>query len=198
MRRQRVLISAIVATVVFIGLVIVLAVIFRPAVTTNPAEVAERVNVLEGSTNDCVVCHQSSTPGIVQQYGYSTMAAANVSCESCHEVDADAPNAIEHEGTWVVNSPSPAMCQECHAAEVAQFNQSRHALPAYVAVAGAEELSAEHLELYLNVSEGHPDPSRARNAIAALEGDDLTPFTCYGCHNVGRPQADGSVGECQP
>ncbi len=196
MRNQKVLISAVVATVVFVGLAIVLAVIFRPTVeATN--EHGQRENVLADSDNACVDCHEDTTPGIVQQYGMSTMAAADVECEACHEVAADYPGAVEHEGTFVVNSPSPAMCEDCHSAEVAQFGQSRHSLPAYVAVAGAQDLSEDHLEHYLNITEGQPNPDRSRNAIAALEGDVLTRFTCYGCHNIGRPHEDGSAGECQ-
>jgi hydroxylamine dehydrogenase len=196
MQRQRVLITAAVATVIFIGLAVVLAVIFRPMATAEEGH-AERENVLVQSTNDCVTCHANTTPGIVAQYGVSTMAAADVSCEACHQVAADYPNAIEHEGTYVVNSPSPAMCEDCHTAEVAQFAQSRHGLPAYVAVAGSQNLSDVHLEQYLSVTEGQPSPDKSRNAIAALEGDDLTRFTCYGCHNIGRPHEDGSAGECQ-
>ncbi len=197
MSRQRVLITAVVATVVFIGLAVVLAVIFRPATTGGEGGVAERVNVLAGSTNDCVTCHANSTPGIIQQYGHSTMAAANVKCEDCHEVTADYPNAIEHEGTYVLNSPTPALCQTCHAAEVAQYNASRHGLPAYVAVAGSQELSETHLAQYFAIPEGQPSTDKSRNAIAVLEGDAMTRFTCYACHNIGRPHEDGSVGECQ-
>ncbi len=196
MSRQRVLISAAVVTVVFVGLVIVLAVIFRP--TETPVEErGERINVLVGSTNPCVECHARTTPGIVQQYGVSTMAAADVTCQNCHEVSADYPGAVEHEGTWVLRSPTPAMCETCHAAEVAQFGQSRHSLPAYVAVAGATELREDHLNHYLSITEGQPLGDRSRNAIAELEGDTLTRFTCYGCHNIGRPHEDGSAGECQ-
>jgi hydroxylamine dehydrogenase len=195
MGNQRVLITAVVATVVFLAIVSVVAVIFRPAEDTVAA--AERVNVLEGSDNECVDCHERSSPGIVQQYGVSSMAAADVSCEACHEVDEDYPTAIEHEGTWVVNSPTPGICEECHSAEVSQFGQSRHGLPAYVAVMGATELSEVHLEQYLRVTEGQPNPDRSRNAIAAIEGDALIRFTCLGCHDIGKAQEDGSAGECQ-
>lgn len=194
MKTQRVFITATVAVIVFLALVAVLAVILRPV--GESVETAARINVLEGSDNECVRCHRNNTPGIVQQYGHSTMAAADVTCENCHEVDESYPNAIEHEGTWVVNSPSPGICEECHSAEVAQYNQSRHGIPAYVAVAGTDGLSTEHRAQYDRITEGQP-MNRSRNAIAGLEGDDLTRFTCYGCHNIGRPQADGSAGECQ-
>jgi hypothetical protein len=157
----------------------------------------ESINVLENSSNECVQCHASNTPGIVDQYGHSTMAAANVDCEDCHEVDSDYPGGTEHEGTYVLASPSAAMCERCHPAEVKQYHASRHGLPAYVAMVGSQNLSEEHLAQYEAIPEGQFSPDKSRNAIFALEGPAMTRFTCEGCHNIGRPAEDGSVGECQ-
>lgn len=190
----RVLIIALVAIIVVPGLALVM---FALNQAITPAG-ADRVNVLATSDNACVSCHRNTTPGIVEQYGSSTMAAANVTCENCHEVAADYPGAVEHEGTYVLNAPTTAKCQTCHQNEVAQYNQSRHGLPAYVAVAGTEDLSAEHLELYGAIPEGGyvPDQVKLRNAIAQLEGPEITRFACESCHNIGKPALDGSVGQC--
>lgn len=125
------------------------------------------------------------------------MAAAEVSCRDCHEVSQDYPAAIEHEESFILASPTAAMCQECHEQEVAEFSLSRHGLPAYVAVFGSQNLSAEHLAAYELIPEGLFSPDKSRNAIAAMEGPDLTKFTCESCHNIGKPAADGSVGQCQ-
>jgi len=51
--------------------------------------------------------------------------------------------------------------------------------------------------MYEGIPEGGFAPDKSRNAIANLEGPDLTPFTCEGCHNIGLPAPDGSVGQCQ-
>jgi hypothetical protein len=125
------------------------------------------------------------------------MAAAEVACQNCHEVNQDYPGSVEHEGTYVLRSPTTAMCAKCHQVEVAQYNQSRHGLPAYVAFAGSEDLSPEHLAMYEAIPEGGFSPDKSRNAIAELEGPEMTKFTCEGCHDVGLPAADGSVGQCQ-
>lgn len=154
-------------------------------------------DALATSNDDCVTCHRDETPGIVQQYSFSTMAAAEVSCRDCHEVQIEYPMAVEHEGTFILSAPTSGMCAECHQQEVAEFNQSRHGLPAYIAVFGSKDLSVEHLALYESIPEGQYAPDKSRNAIAALEGPDMTKFTCEGCHNVGKPAADGSVGQCQ-
>jgi hypothetical protein len=188
----RLLIIGLIAVVVVLGLALVVLAIGQPGA---PAE-AKRVNALASSRDECVTCHKRTTPGIVEQYGHSTMAAAEVDCRACHEVKAGYPGAVEHEGTYVLNQPTTAMCERCHAAEVAQFNQSRHGLPAYVAMVGTEDLSPELLAMYESIPEGGFAPDKMRNALFAKEGPAITRFACQGCHDVGKPQADGSVGEC--
>jgi len=189
----RALIYGLVVVVVVIGITLIIMAIGSAGTPT--AE--EEVNALANSNDECVVCHERTTPGIIQQYGHSTMAAAEVACQNCHEVNQDYPGSVEHEGTYVLRSPTTAMCAKCHQAEVAQYNQSRHGLPAYVAFAGSEDLSPEHLAMYEAIPEGGFSPDKSRNAIAELEGPEMTKFTCEGCHNVGLPAADGSVGQCQ-
>ncbi|MEZ4592615.1 MAG: multiheme c-type cytochrome [Chloroflexota bacterium] len=192
----RLLILGLVAVTVVVGLTLVIMAISQRGSETA---VAEPINVLADSDDDCVTCHERNTPGIVEQYGHSTMAAAEVTCRDCHEVDADYPDAVEHEDTYVLTIPTTAMCESCHEAEVAQFNQSRHALPAFVAYAGQDALNAELLAQYSAVPEGGfiDDKVRARNSLHALEGPAITQFACERCHDVGKPAADGSVGQCQ-
>jgi hypothetical protein len=125
------------------------------------------------------------------------MAAADVSCSDCHEVNQDYPGAVEHEGTFVLAEPTPAMCQRCHQNEVAEFNASRHGAPAYAAIWGSEHFTDAQLQLYSAISEGSFDPDKSRNAIFDIEGPAVTKFACQVCHNIGRPQPDGSIGECQ-
>jgi hypothetical protein len=163
-------------------------------VTINPTK---RTNWLEGSIDLCVVCHRIDTPGIIDQFGYSTMAAAGNTCRDCHEVDSTHPEAEAHQGTYRISQPTPLMCQSCHETEVAQFYQSRHALPAYVAMKGTQDLTPEHLSMYESIPEGGFAPDKERNALFVLEGADITRFACKGCHDIGQPHTDGSVGKCQ-
>jgi hydroxylamine dehydrogenase len=188
----RLLIIGLVAAIVVLGLALVVLAIGR---STVPAT-TERADALASSRDKCVVCHRRTTPGIVEQYGHSTMAGAEVSCRNCHEVEADYPGAVEHEGTYVLNQPTTATCERCHAAEVAQYNQSRHGLPAYVAYAGTQDLTPEQLEMYGSIPEGGFAPDKMRNALFAIEGPAITRFACQSCHSIGQPQADGSVGQC--
>lgn len=194
LRSARVLIAGLVVTVVVLGLALVLMTINRASMPEEGP--ARRVNVLANSDDACVTCHRRATPGIVEQYGHSTKAAADVSCQDCHEVAEDYPGAVAHEGTHVLAKPTTAICQQCHASEVAQFEQSRHALPAYVAYAGTGDLTPEQMAAYESIAEGGFRPDRMRNAIFEMEGPELNRFTCQPCHNVGKPAADGSVGKC--
>ena len=170
LRSARLLIAGLVAVIVVLTLALIVMII--PRGTGSVAE--ERVNVLEGSSDRCVACHSNSTPGIVEQYGHSSMAAAKVTCQDCHVVEANYPGSIAHEGVNVLAQPTTAMCEKCHQTEVAQFNQSRHGLPAYVAVAGSQDLSPQLLAVYEGIAEGQYSPNKARNLIAQMEGPEIT------------------------
>jgi hydroxylamine dehydrogenase len=193
LRSVRLLIIGLVVTLAVAGLAVVLLAVGRAATPVPPGQ----VDALANSSDACVTCHRTATPGIVQEFSHSTMAAAKVACRDCHEVKADHPGAEEHEGAYILRQPSAAMCGKCHAAEVAQFNQSRHSLPAYVAVAGSQDLPPVLLAAYQSIPEGQFAPDKARNIIASMEGPDITLFACENCHNVGKPSADLSVGQCQ-
>jgi hydroxylamine dehydrogenase len=189
----RILIIGLVAVIVVLGVALIIFVISHAGTKVNLGE----VNILANSSDKCVTCHKEATPGIVDQLSHSAMASAEVTCRDCHEVKADYPGAVEHEGSYVLAAPTTTMCQKCHEAEVAQYYQSRHSLPAYVAVAGSKDLSPALMAMYQAIPEGSFAPDKARNAIAALEGSAITPFACENCHSIGAPAADGSVGRCE-
>lgn len=192
--KLRLLVIGVVGSGLVIGLALVVLTLGKqPELAQPPAP----VDALASSTDGCVTCHREKSPGIVAQYAHSAMAAAEVTCRDCHEVPGDYPAAVEHEGTYVLQSPTPARCKQCHETEVVQFNASRHGLPSYVAYAGSGHLSPELLAQYQSISEGSYAPDKSRNALYELEGPDVTYFACEACHNIGLPRADGSIGQCQ-
>ncbi len=194
-RSARVLVVGLLSVILVIGLALVILLISHPGGATTPQQT--NVDPLANSTDTCVTCHRNSSPGIIKQFGQSSMARSNVTCRSCHEVAASYPGAELHEGAYILASPTSARCQQCHQVEVAQYNQSRHSLPAYVAVFGTSGLTPAQMTQFQAIPEGGYAPDKARNAIAAREGPNITPFACETCHNVGRPAVDGSVGQCQ-
>ena len=190
----RTVVVGVTATLIVVGLGLIIAGLGERQSLAMPVKA---VDALAESTDPCVTCHRDESPGIVDQFGRSTMAAAGTTCKDCHEVPESYPEAVAHEGTWVLSSPTPAKCRACHEAETDQFYASRHSLPAYVAYAGAQGLSVEMLAKYQAIPEGTYAPDQERNQLYALEGPDVTQFACETCHNVGLPRSDGSVGECQ-
>jgi hydroxylamine dehydrogenase len=190
----RVLVLALVGVIIVLGVILIVMAVGE---SDEVSEGTERIDALANSDNECVECHRRNTPGIVQQYGFSTMAAADVECQDCHEVGDDYPGAVEHEGTYVLNSPTTAMCQNCHTQEVREFQASRHGLPAYVAYNGTVGLTDDQLAEYQAIPEGSFAPDKERNALYELEGEAVTEFACEVCHNVGQPALDGSTGQCQ-
>jgi hypothetical protein len=192
-RPGQTLVIGLVSTLVVLGLALVLVVVQQSQQLSQPAQ----GNIaLAGSSDTCINCHQKVTPGIVAQYHQSSMAAAKVSCRDCHEVPSGYPGAVAHEGTTILSHPTTAKCQTCHQTEVAQFMQSRHSMPAWVAYTGSKDLSPQLMADYQAVPEGQFSPTKDRNAIAALEGSDITQLSCQTCHSVGQPQPDMSVGDC--
>lgn len=153
---------------------------------------------IENSEDSCVVCHTDHTPGIVNQYANSEHFISDTSCADCHLVEEEYPGSKQHpdEEFYVLPLSSAAQCESCHKEQVAQFNLSRHALPAYVAYAGTDGLSEEHLDMYQSIPERGGTDERSRNAIHRLEGPEITRFACESCHNVGQPRPDGSIGNC--
>jgi hydroxylamine dehydrogenase len=192
-RPGRTLIIGLVSTLVVLGLALVIVVVQQSQHLAQPAHADI---VLASSSDTCVNCHQNTTPGIIEQFDRSTMAAAKVACRDCHEVKQGSPGAIEHEGSYILSHPTPAKCQKCHVAETAQFMQSRHSLPAWVAFEGSKTLTPQLMAEYQAVPEGQFSPTKDTNAIAVLEGQDITQLACKTCHSVGQPQPDGSVGDC--
>ncbi len=198
LRSARLIVLGLVAIILVLGLSLIALTVGRSIEERGEQPAGPSpVDALATSSDPCVTCHRNATPGIVEEFGASAMAAAKVTCRDCHSVDAVYPGATEHEGSYVLASPTPAKCQRCHGPEVAQFYQSRHSIPAYVAYAGAKGLSSSMLAAYPAIPEALADPNHPPHPLIALEGPDVTPFACISCHSVGHPQPDGSVGECQ-
>ena len=190
------------ARLVLLGIIVVvivpaLALIIAAIGRSVAGETDEAPVVSLASSSQCVACHQSTTPGIVEQYSRSSMARANVSCQDCHQVDEGYPGSQAHHGFHILGVPTTAKCATCHEDEAAQMNRSRHGLPAYIAMWGTDGLSEAHLALYESIEEGSFNPDRMRNALFEKEGLAITKFACAGCHDIGAPAADGSVGQCQ-
>lgn len=187
--------------ILWIALIFTVVVVWLISVVVTPQRLPQtqtgRTNVLRVSSleGECVECHTRSSPGIVNQFSTSAHARAGVTCQDCHEVQEDYFSAVAHQDTFVTRQPTSGICANCHQAEVAQFMRSRHGLPAYVAMVGTEGLEPEMLEVYNSIEE-HTAVDTVRNSLYHAEGPEITRFACQGCHEIGQPFPDGSVGTC--
>ena len=75
----------------------------------------------------CVACHQTSTPGVVEQWRSSAHAKSNVDCYSCHQANAKDPATFDHYGQTIAVIVTPNYCARCHAQEAQEFAKSHHA-----------------------------------------------------------------------
>jgi len=179
------------AAVLIGGALIVAAVALhavRPAVEREqPSEALVR------ATGKCASCHRQETAAVVHQYERSRHAEAGVTCLDCHRpVEGQEP--LDHRGFEIAARPTSFNCRQCHQTQYDQYLRSRHALPAYAAVQGTEGASPEQIA---HAEKFHPGTvERPPNALALLEGAGAREKGCLVCHDVGRPNPDGSVGTC--
>jgi len=153
-----------------------------------------------GGADKCAACHKRVSPDIVNQYSHSTMARAGVSCLDCHRAERTSASGKEHEGFFITPSPTPAQCARCHPTETNQFRLSRHAGPAWAALSGLDDFTPEQRKEVEAIPEANRGANgmltASRNSLFDIEGPTVTPLACQSCHAIGKPNRDGSIGNC--
>ncbi len=92
----------------------------------------DTANAKEPSEDLCVSCHKTAIPGIVEQWQRSKHSEAGVNCYKCHESKPGDPSGYEHHDHKITATPSPGYCEGCHAEEVRQNSNSKHAWSAFL------------------------------------------------------------------
>lgn len=145
------------------------------------------------AVGDCAACHRRETPGVVHLFERSAHAAAGVTCLDCH-APTDAQEPWEHRGFTLTSAMTGGNCAQCHAREYEEFERSRHAAPAWAAVHGARDFAAAQIA---HAESFHPGTvERPANALAMVEGLAAAQVGCQGCHDIGAPNNDGTIGTC--
>jgi hypothetical protein len=130
---------------------------------------------------------------VVEEYEMSRHNAAGVNCLDCHQ---QVPNQepLDHKGFVITKRVTAANCVACHAEPYQQYLRSRHAAPAWAAVAGPVDFTAEQISFAEGFHKG--GVNRAAHDLTRLEGPVAINKGCQQCHDVGRPNRDGSIGSC--
>ena len=86
-------------------------------------QVAEPAQLPTQAKDSCTECHMRVTPGIVVDWQLSKHSANDVGCAACH---GDRHNSMTDVGN--AGPAGPEVCAKCHAPQVEQFRQGKHAL----------------------------------------------------------------------
>jgi hydroxylamine dehydrogenase len=133
------------------------------------------------TTNKCIECHARVTPRIVSDWRLSKHAKTGISCEVCH--GSRHQTAADYKLAAI---PTPDTCAPCHAKQVAEFKQSKHAL----AWSAMKAMPTFH-EQPMAMTEGmkgcggcHQIGLKTPAEIAQLrrEGNDFGIASCDACH----------------
>lgn len=145
------------------------------------------------ATGKCVECHRRETSSIVHQFEMSKHAGADLNCMDCHQAQ-NGQQSIQHKGFNITKDVTAKNCAACHATEYEQFRRSRHGAPAWAAVRGSQDFTAEQIKFSETY---HPGTiKRPHNELSLVENEGTVLKGCMGCHAIGKPNQDGSIGSC--
>lgn len=145
------------------------------------------------ATGKCATCHRRETAAVVRQFERSQHAKKGVNCLDCHQALEGQTEKV-HNGFTIAAHLTAKNCSQCHTTEYNQFVKSRHAAPAWAAVRGAQDFTTEQIAFAEIYHQGAVD--RPANALALKEGESAIDVGCLGCHDIGKPNLDGSIGTC--
>jgi hydroxylamine dehydrogenase len=181
---------------VFIALVLSTGMIIAAFMlqSARPRQEVNRTSAaLVKATGKCADCHRHETSAVVHEYDMSTHNRAGVNCLDCHQPNKG-QEPVDHKGFTIARKLSAANCQACHAEQYQQYLKSRHAAPAWAAVSGKGDFSAEQVAFAEKIHPGAVD--RPAHDLTKIEGMAAVNKGCRQCHDVGRPNVDGSIGSC--
>lgn len=182
--------SVFIALVVSFGLILTGLLInsYRPGV-----EVDQPNKALVLASGKCAECHRRLQQSVVHEFELSVHAAKGINCLDCHQPAANQEKQ-EHHGFIIAKSLTAGNCRSCHEQQYQQFARSRHAAPAWAAVYGATDFTVEQVKF---AEELHPGScERPQNALVNLEGGSAAAVGCNKCHAIGKPNSDGTIGDC--
>ena len=159
----------------------------RPATDDRPSAAEVR------ATGKCAECHANVTKGVVEHFERSKHVRVGVTCLDCHKPQ-EGQEAQDHNGFTIAKHPTSKNCASCHAEQYRQFEVSRHAGAAWGAVHGTQGFTPTQIAA---AEQAHPGSvKRPEHPLVKLEGDAAAVSGCDACHAVGKPNTDGSFGQC--
>ncbi|CAN5786099.1 hypothetical protein BH23PLA1_BH23PLA1_14750 [soil metagenome] len=161
---------------------------YRPAV-----EVRRPTPELVRATGKCAECHREETGAVVHEFEMSRHSAVGLNCLDCHQ-PVKGQETLAHKGFEINRKVTAANCSGCHQEPYEQYLKSRHAAPAWAAVTGSADFTPEQIAFAEQFHPGAVD--RDPHALVDIQGPAAITKGCQKCHDVGKPNLDGSIGNC--
>ena len=149
-------------------------------IASNPAEAAKNTAKPSKASAECVECHATVMPGIVEQWKDSTHAKVGTGCYECHKAEQGEPDAFEHNGKVIATVVTPRDCARCHKNEAAEFGASHHAKAGNI-LASLDNRLAETVEGARMPFNPHTK-TPGRDEAAQVNGMASVSSGCKQCH----------------
>ena len=131
--------------------------------------------------DQCVTCHQDTTPGAVADWNVSKHSSAGVGCDTCH---GDQHSSAEDVAK--VLTVTPETCGNCHANRLEEYKAGKHAFawPAMKAMPTTHALPMELTEGQKGCGGCHKVGIKSEEEIVALKeaGSTFGHAACDSCH----------------
>jgi len=145
------------------------------------------------ASGKCAECHRNLQYSVVHEFEMSAHAQKGLNCLDCHQV-AQGQKGTNHNGFVINTAVTPANCRICHDTIYQQFLHSRHAAASWAAVAGDKDFTTDQVAFGEKYQPG--GIKRPPHPLTGLEGAAATKSGCASCHSIGKPQEDGTIGNC--
>ncbi|MEZ6116492.1 MAG: multiheme c-type cytochrome [Pirellulaceae bacterium] len=144
------------------------------------------------SSQQCVSCHQQSSPGIIDHWTGSTHAAKGIGCVECHKANPGDADAFDHYGSLIATVVTPKDCGQCHKAETDEFIASHHAKAGNI-LASLDNFLAETVEGARQPFNPHsPTPGRDFDIVDGMASVNVGCKQCHGA-KIALEGTDGSL-----
>lgn len=181
---------------VFLGVVIAFALVLAAFLINRarPKGEIEQPNAeFVRASGKCAECHLRTQYSVVHQYEMSTHARKGVNCLDCHQ-PVSGQDKKDHHDFVISTKLTAGNCRACHESIYQQFLRSRHAAPAWAAIYGEKGLSPEQVDFSETYQPG--GTRRPPHPFVQMEGGSAMTSGCDQCHSVGKPNSDGTIGNC--
>jgi len=159
-----------------------LVLVQRMEIVRREAELGTRDATVSIPKNaeQCVSCHNQSTPGIIDHWKGSTHAEKGVGCVECHQAATTDADAFAHFGETIATVVTPLDCSRCHPAEAEEFQRSHHAKAGNI-LHSLDNFLAETVEgARVPFSPHSPTPGRAMKLVNGMASAQVGCQQCHG------------------